>query len=185
MKAQEICLDSFEEMQEPNDTVEFTVEVRIPNEYGGYYLRTKRYKTPHEIYKKIQGLLNLTICQCGHEWKPQKWDEKCPECGDEEFNRYSLIDEYDSCCHYGDDADKEIAPKDWWLVGIPIWCEQGGNEGCGVNVAVQVQEPHTYQTKTIPVYRIKSFLGMPHCLDLVKRLLVITGQWEEYDLRLK
>lgn len=177
----EVCLDSFEE-REPDCKVPIRIEVLVPDERGCKYVYTKRYRTPAEIYRDLSKNLNLMVCECGEEWeyRSNDWDFKCPKCGADYNKRQMLIDEYDSSCHFGYDEVVEIAPRDWYVRSIMVWCEVGGNEGYSVYVTVQLYSRHGDDRKTVDVYRIKSFAGMDHCHMLVKRIMKLMGVWPNY-----
>lgn len=172
-----VCLDSFPEA-ESDAAVSFAVEVRVPAEHGGNYLVRKRYRTPREIYQKLHKALDKSVCECGNEFKPKKWDVKCPKCGEGSDHRYELVDEYDSCCHFGDDEHKEVAPRDWHMSSVAVWCETGGNEGYSVYVTLHLYKDG--ERAFVNVYRIKSFRGMRHCHNLVERIMKLCGVWPEY-----
>ena len=149
-------------------------------------IRRKRYRTPKEIYRDIHSAMDKYICQCGHEWKPKRWDDPCPKCKDSDLDhRTPLIDEYDSNCAGGvGEEDKPIFERDWEIQSIMCFSEMGGNEGCSVYVAAHASrgEWSARETKVQYIYRIKSFLGMEHCHMLVARLQKIVGVWPRWQM---
>lgn len=179
----EICYDSFEE-HEPGEAVPIVVEVKVPNEYGSHYLHRKRYRTPNEIYSDLHRNMNLNVCECGHEWQCQtsNFSKPCEKCGKGFDHRIQLIDEYDTCCHFDDAENVEIASKDYEINKIAVYCEVGNNEGYSVYVTIHLSNWNwtSRENKSIDVYRIKSFAGMEHCHMLVKRIMKLMGVWPNY-----
>jgi hypothetical protein len=177
-----ICLDSFPEA-DTGEKVSFCVEVRVPADHGGNYLVKKRFRTPAEIYRQLHKKLDISVCKCGHEWKPKQWDATCPKCKAGTDDRVALIDEYDTSCHHNGDENKVIAPRDWHHVRTAVYCNVGGNEGYSVYVTLHLTGPWgrgACETKAIDVYRIKSFAGMRHCHNLVERIMKLCGTWPEH-----
>lgn len=150
-------------------------------------IRRKCYRTPREIFADIHHAMNKSVCKCGHEWKPKQWDEPCPKCkdtNDDCESRQDLIDEYDSCCAFGDAEQTPIFDRDWEVQSIMCFSEMGGNEGYSVYVAVHAcrGEWAARETKVAHIYRIKSFAGMEHCHNLVARLQKVMGVWPIWQM---
>lgn len=146
------------------------------NEIG--MIRRKHYRKIKDIYWDIHRRLNISVCKCGHEWKPKKHDAPCPKCKGTSDDRVELIDEYDSMCAFG--TDQENRPcllADEELHHIAIFAEEGGNEGYSVWVQLIGQNTTTRVMFARPIYRIKSFRGFDHCNMLVQRLQKILGVW--------
>lgn len=152
----------------------FHVKLNEDGTESGYCTR-KRYRTHKEIYWDIHKLMNVSVCKCGHEWKPKKWDSPCPKCKDEGDNRISLIDEYDSNCVSDRNENDPILSLDYEISSIACFCEPGGNEGMSVYVAVLAYHKTTHEKTYKYIYRIKSFCGFDHCEMLVNRLQKILG----------
>ena len=174
MEGKAVDLDSCEAYESKG--ISLTHEVLVTSESGSRYVVVKRFKTPVEIFNELHSALDLSLCQCGHEFKPKKYDTPCPMCGKQD--RCELIDEYDSCCHFGDsEPNCPIAPRDWFINSVMVWCEPGSNEGYSVYVTARLSDRAYNERKTVDVYRIKSFQGMDHCHSLVERIMKLMGIW--------
>ena len=182
---EQICLDSFEEAQ-PDCECPLEVEVRVPNEYGGHYLRRKRWKTFREIEKAMNSHLNRIKCHsCGKEMpmpprKGSKWwwdqiDKNC--CSDPDWGE--SIGEYSSSGVFRNE-DAEIAEPDEHVVEIVCHAHVGGNEGYYANLGVLLRKRFQNESRYVHLYHIKSFRGMAHVHDLVKRMMQATGVWPEW-----
>ena len=145
------------------------------------YIRRLRYRTPNEIYADIKREMALTVCErCGCEWQRGiRYDEPCPYCGDKE-DRHDLVDEYDSCCHFGADADAPILSDEWQMTGIAVYCEPGGNEGDCLRVSILASRG--IERQIVDVYHIKSFLGLEHVHGLIARVMKLFGVWPLHEV---
>jgi hypothetical protein len=179
-------IDSFEEI-EPDYPCELDVWVRIPDElmdpYGGNCIR-KRWKTFKEVYEMLHKYMNYAVCdKCGKEVCWEDWQEVedcrcCPTGADWE----PYIGEYDSGkSNYDKDYEKPIAEKGERLIQMMAYCCEGSNEGYQAHLAVTFAKDGggfgCKEQKFVHLYWIKSFQGMEHCHELVKRLNIATGNW--------
>lgn len=177
----DICLDSFEEYV-PDEACPLEVEVRVPNEYGGHYLRRKRWRTFREILRSMREVLNRIKChKCGQEWprEDRNWWQNPPSCCGPDQDLGELIDEYDSCGSLNNE-DSEIGEPDEHVVEIVCYCHVGGNEGYYAEMGVLLRKRHVDGMRFVPLYRVKSFRGMEHVHDLVRRMMLATGAWPEW-----
>lgn len=170
-KGAEIDLDTCEPYT-GDDWISIVNEVKVADEG----IVTHSFKTPAEIRKEIDAKLDFHICECGHEFKAEDYDEECPNCGGSGYSRNPVIDEYSNSCHFGANEFQPIAPRDWFRYSINVWCEPGANEGHSVYVTVlffRDYEPIIAKN----VYRIKTFQGMQYAHDTVKRIMKLMGVW--------
>lgn len=178
---QPICLDSFEEVA-PDVAVPLEVEVRVPNEHGGHYLRRKRWRTFAEVYRDMHKAMNLRVCVCGHEWPEthRAWENPCPKCGEGGYQaansdaHWAIIDEYDSGIGR-ENSHVEIGKPTEHIAEILCYSNVGGNEGYQAHFAVLLRD--CGELRYVPLYWIKSFRGMNHVHSLVARMMKATGIW--------
>lgn len=165
--------------------ITLNVEVLQPQPHGGNYVIVKRWLSPKEIQAQLHKALDIRVCQkCKHESSNDRsnWDTPCPECGGDDHN--SLIEEYDSSCHFGDDETKPIAPRTSFCNGIMVWCEPGSNEGYSIYVTLRMVDREDYsrnKVRMVDVYRIKCWSGMRFCHNVTERIMRLMGVWTRQD----
>lgn len=182
----ELCLDALQEA-ESHWAVPMTVDVLVPNEYGGHYLRHKRFRTFGEIYADMHRQMQKLKCfGCGKEYEgsynPCNWyknlEPNLRTCCDKP-DWGELIDEYDRAGVYRkEELLQEVGKPGERIVDIMCYCSVGGNEGYMADCDLLLEKDHIReQRRVVNVYHVKSFRGMEHVHDLVKRMMKAVGSW--------
>ena len=149
------------------------------------YISHERWKTYQEIYQEMHKALDLIRCEkCGYH-RANNHDychrPKCCKCGMKDW--FELIDEYDSTYghHTSIERRETVGTEDEYLGGYVCFCEQGSNEGYRAEFAAMLMNKQTHEKRFVDLYWIKSFAGMEHCQELVKRMMLACGSWPDYQ----
>lgn len=169
------------DIRTPDVEIPLEVEYRVPNEYGGHYIKRLRWCTYGEVFTACHKWMNVRECTCGHVFPDsrQAWGKPCPKCKERDCHA-PYIDEYDSGPGSRPQMrDVEIGRPDEWLSEIVCYPQVGGNEGYHANLGVTLRN-QAGEMRFVLLYWIKSFVGMKHALKLSTRLMVGTGAWPHY-----